>query len=150
MHGFHIAAAILLPIAGPALAESKVLPGQWQSTMIVEEMQMPGIPPEVAAMVKGRPTTVTYCLTPEEARSNPEKMMTQDDCTVVRFGFEGGAIDAAFTCKTDMGPATMTMAGSYTPESYDIRAQTVVGSMSTRSRMSAKRLGPCKAGTPGQ
>lgn len=139
--------AAILPLAAPALANPKVSPGQWQSTMVIEEFTMPGVPPEVAAMARSRPTTVKYCLTPEEAEANPEKLLAQDNsCKTVRFRFEGGKIDAEMRCETEMGPATMTMQGSYQPESYTMRARTVAGPMTTASRMTAKRIGPCTGG----
>lgn len=128
------------------MAAPKVNPGQWQSVMVVEEFNMPGMPPEALAMMKRQPAqTVSYCLTPEEADANPEKLLSTDkSCKVNRFRFEGGKIDAEMTCRTEQGPATMTMQGSYQTDSYDMKTRTVSGPMTIVSRMSAKRLGPCK------
>ncbi|WP_439533306.1 DUF3617 domain-containing protein [Polymorphobacter sp.] len=131
--------------ATPALAAPKVTPGQWQAVTVIESASMPGMPPEALAMMKGRPTTVTYCLTPEEAEADPKKMLAADkSCTMNRFRFEGGSIDAELSCKTDQGPAVVSMKGSYTPTSYAMSSSMKSGPMTMASRVTAKRLGPCK------
>lgn len=136
---------IVLLLPAPVVAAPKVNPGQWQATTVIESATMPGVPPEALAMMKGRPTTVTYCLTPEEAEADPEKMLGADkSCKIDRFSLANGKIDAAMTCKTDQGPATMTMKGTYTADSYTMASTMQTGQMTMASRMSAKRLGPCK------
>lgn len=133
----------LVPAA--ASAAPKVTPGQWQSTTIIDNVTMPGLPPEALAMMKGRPTTVTYCLTPEEAEADPKKMLAADkSCKVDRFDITDSTIDAAFTCKTDQGPATMTMTGTHNGTSYAMKNTMQSGPMTMASHATGKYLGPCK------
>jgi hypothetical protein len=135
----------LMLLAAPALAAPRVTPGQWQAVSVIEEATMPGVPPEALGMMKGRPTTVTYCLTPEEAEADPKKMLAADkSCTVNRMNMSGGVIDAEMACKTDQGPALITMKGTFTDTAYNMRSTMKSGPMTMASRVTAKRLGPCK------
>jgi hypothetical protein len=135
--------AVLL--AAPALAAPQVTPGEWQSTSVIEQVSMPGMPPEALAMMKGRPTTVRYCLTPEEAEARPEKLFDSDGkCRATRFSLASGTLDAEMQCKTDRGPMTITMQGQYTAATYTMTSRMVSGPMTMLSRVTAKRLGPCK------
>jgi|JI8StandDraft_2_1071088.scaffolds.fasta_scaffold08724_4 hypothetical protein len=132
-------------LAAPATAAPQVMPGQWQSTSVVEHMTMPGMPPEALAMMKGRPTTVRYCLTPEEAAADPRKLLNADkSCTVKRFTLNAGTIDAEMQCRTDQGPATISMKGRYAADSYEMTSRMTNGPMTMQSRVTARRLGPCK------
>lgn len=136
--------ASLAPLTA-AQAAPTVTPGQWESRMIVEEMVMPGMPPGALAMMKDRPTTTQYCLTPQEAEADPKKMLNADkSCKLDRFSMDAGTIDAQMQCKTEQGPATMTMTGRYTATSYDMTSRMVAGPMTMVSRVTARRLGPCK------
>lgn len=63
-----IAALPLLLAAGPATV---ITPGKWVTTVEIVDVKMPGAPPGVAAAMKGRPTTVSTCITPEQAPGSP-------------------------------------------------------------------------------
>jgi hypothetical protein len=131
--------------SAPALAVPLVSPGQWTSTMTVDNMAMPGVPAGALDAMKGRPITSSYCLTPQEAEADPKKILAADkSCKVDRFAMTGGKIDSAMTCQTPQGPATITMTGSYTAESYSMASTMKAGPMTMASRVIAKRLGPCK------
>jgi hypothetical protein len=135
----------LVFVAVPALAAPRVTPGQWQAVTVIEDATMPGAPPQALAMMKGRPTTVTYCLTPEEAEADPRKMLAADkSCKVNRMNMSGGVIDAEMACKTDQGPALITMKGTFSDTAYSMRSTMKSGPMTMASRVTAKRLGPCK------
>jgi len=124
---------------------TEVKPGKWQATMTIESMSMPGMPPEALAMMKGRPTTTTYCMTPEEAAADPKKLMDADSkCKFNRFSLAGGRMSAEMLCQTEQGPATMVVDGTYTQTSYETRATMKAGPMTMASRNSARWLGPCK------
>lgn len=130
-------------LAVPAVA-AEVKPGKWQATMIIENMSMPGMPPEALAMMKGRPTVTTYCMTPEEAEADPRKLLdTEKKCKFNSFNLSGGKMSAEMVCQTEQGPATMTIEGSYTATSYETRQTMKAGPMTMASRNSAKWLGPC-------
>jgi hypothetical protein len=60
----------------------------------------------------------------------------------------GGKIDAKMTCKAEQGTQTMTMNGSYTPETYQmtmaVNGMGPMGkAMSMQMELSAKRTGEC-------
>lgn len=132
-------------LAGTPLAASEVKPGKWQMTMTIDNMSMPGMPPEALAMMKGRPTVTSYCMTPEETKADPKKMLAADkSCKINRFNMSGGKMLADMSCKTDQGPANILVEGSYTETSYQTRQTMKAGQMSMVSRTSAKWLGPCK------
>ncbi|MBB6228722.1 DUF3617 domain-containing protein [Polymorphobacter multimanifer] len=132
-------------LAAPALAAPVVTPGEWTSTMTMDSMTMPGLPPGALDAMKGKPITTSYCLTPEEAEADPKKILAADkSCKVDRFNMAGGKIDSAMTCQTPQGPATITMSGTYTADSYAMNSTMKAGPMTMASRVSARRLGPCK------
>ena len=135
---------VALVLSAPAVA-TEVRPGKWQATMTIENMSMPGMPENVLAMMKGRPTTTTYCMTPEEAKADPKKMMdAESKCKFNRFNLSGGKMSAEMVCQTEQGPATMMVDGAYTETSYETRASMKTGQMTMVSRNTAKWLGPCK------
>jgi hypothetical protein len=138
-----ILAALLAPAA--ALAAPEVTPGEWQSTTIIDSMTMPGVPANALDMMKGRPTTITYCLTPEQAEADPEKMFARDDsCQIDNFEITSSTINTAMTCKGPQGPATITMTGTHDGTSYTMASTMKSGPMTMISRTTGKRLGPCK------
>ncbi len=97
MHRVFLAALL---VSAPALAVPKVTPGQWQATTTIESATMPGMPPQALAMMKNRPTTVTYCLTPQDVEADPKKMLAADkSCKVNRMLFQGGRIDAQMAAR---------------------------------------------------
>jgi hypothetical protein len=65
-------------------------------------------------------------------------------CKMNRFTMAGGSLDAQMQCQTDQGPATITMAGNYTAEAYEMTSRMEAGPMTMKSRVTARRLGPCK------
>lgn len=132
-------------LSAPIVAAPVVTPGQWTSTMTMDSMTMPGVPAGALDAMKGNPITTSYCLTPQEAEAEPKKILAADkSCKVDRFSMTGGKIDTAMTCQTDQGPATMTMTGTYTADSYAMRSNMKAGPMTMVSRVTARRLGPCK------
>jgi len=128
-------------------------PGRWDSTMKFVKMDMEGVPPEAKEMmskVLGKGKTYSSCLTKEQAEKPDSKFFGQADknCTYDSFSMSGGKIDAKMTCKGEQGMQTMTMQGSYTPETYDMTmAMNGTGpmgkAMSMEMQLSAKRTGEC-------
>lgn len=143
-------------VAEVSRAEGTIRPGQWQSTMTIEEMDMPGMPPEARDRMKtmfAKARTTENCVTPEEARQpNPKMFAGSDQCRYDHFTMGGGKIDAAMHCNQAGTTQTMTMAGTYGPESYAMQmtSKTQGGSageaMSMKMKVEARRIGECKAG----
>jgi Protein of unknown function (DUF3617) len=133
--------------------------GEWQVTGTVEEMNIPGLPPEAQAQMKKamgqtQTTNYQYCLTPEEAKKPRGKFFSGKDannCRYDHFTMGGGKIDAAMTCQ-GQGPGSMNMAvtGTYSPDSYATHVAmnmqgSPAGSMTMKVRSEAKRIGECTA-----
>lgn len=131
-------------MASPVMAQTTVTPGQYQVVSVIESMSMPNMPPEMMKMMQGKSTTMKICITEEDTKRDPKKMMGADkNCQVKRMDISAGKMDAEMSCKTEQGPMTMVMSGSYTPTGYEIKSE-MRGAMNVKSRMSAKRIGACK------
>jgi hypothetical protein len=135
-------------LAGFAGAESMIRPGLWKTTSIVTAVDMPGAPPQVAAMMKGKPTTVSHCVTPEEVAKDPRALMQTDkSCKVQQFSMAGGRMSATMVCQQRGASMTVRSAGTYTPTSYTATASMVMtggGGMKMTTNVSSKLIGACK------
>lgn len=137
-----------------ASSDVKPLPGRWESTMKMEAIDMPGIPPEAKAMMDKSMMAERHfatCLTPEQAAKpnaeffNPGK----SDCTFEHFTMAGGKLDATMTCNHGPEQMTLTMAGQYRPESYQVHTTSKVSrpggqAMTSSMTMTSHRAGDCK------
>jgi len=104
------------------------LPGQYEQTVEVLDVEMPGAPAGMAdrmkqAMAKTAPKT--YCLTKEQSEKGFRDMFKEGgpakSCTYKRFDVTGGRIDAQMECSTaGDGKATMTMSGTVGPNGSDV------------------------------
>jgi hypothetical protein len=132
--------------------------GEWRVSGTMEEMNIPGLPPEAQAEMKkamGEHGNMTYqyCLTPEEAKEPRGKFFSgkaQNNCRYDHFTMGGGKIDALMRCNEVSGAMTMAIAGTYSPEDYSshLTMNMLDGSqrgMSMRMRSEAHRVGECTA-----
>lgn len=138
------------------IADQFISPGQWQMVMTINEMTMPGLPPEAAARMKGmmgRGRTFTQCVTPEEAKRPREKMFAGDansKCKYDNFTMGGGKIGITMSCGGPV-PRKMQMNGSYGPNEYHMKVvsngegKNGPGASSMNMQMDAKRIGECTA-----
>ena len=130
-----------------------VNPGLWRSTVTIEEMSIPGMPPEVAAQMKGaegRSEVSEQCLTPEEAKRPKEGFFGgKDNCRYERFDMGNGRIDAVMNCTEGGATQKMTMAGTYSGDSYNMQMALKAapageeGAMGMKMRVDAERIGEC-------
>jgi len=142
-------------VAEVSKAEGTIQPGKWRSTMTVEEMKMPGMPAETQDRMKdmfAQAKVSETCITPEEARQPSAKMFAgNDQCRYDHFTMGGGKIDAEMHCNQAGAKQTMTMTGTYSPDSYAMHMSTqTAGSdagdaISMKMRVEAKRIGQCAA-----
>lgn len=139
------------------VAESDVRPraGRWESTMTMDQIDMPEMPPEAALAMKqavGGTTKIVTCLTPEEAaKPDADYLRNVEDpgCKYDKFTMGGGKIASAMTC--DMGNGgkrTMTVTGTYSPDAYMMNvksegavAEGMPGSMTMT--INSRRVGEC-------
>jgi hypothetical protein len=132
-------------------------PGRWQTTTEVIEAEVPGVPPQMVDQLRQQmmaKSTITSCMTPEQAQTPTEKMFggEQGNCRFERFTMANGRIDAAMTCTGDaraqQQAANVTLKGDFTATTFDLesRIEAAPGSgpaIKMRSKVSAKRLGEC-------
>lgn len=136
-----------------------VSPGKWSSTVAVLEMNSPGMPAEMQAMMKqriGRPQTVEACLTADQV-DNPERMLGQipASCRYDRYTMGNGKMEGALRCDNGGLKQEMRVAGTYSKDQYSITIDNKTsvpagampggqaGSMSMKMKVDSKRLGDC-------
>jgi hypothetical protein len=138
--------------------EGFVRAGLWESKITVEQLDMPGMPPEMASQMKqmmaqNQPKAFKSCLTPEDVKKPDEDFFAGQNkgCRYDRFTMGNGKIDAVMRCGGDQATQVMQMAGTYSPDAYQMQMSNKVeaaakgaqGSMAMRVRVDAKRVGEC-------
>jgi uncharacterized protein DUF3617 len=137
------------------LGAVEVRPGLWQVDTSIESASQPGLPVAMADRMKGPRPVVRHCITPEQAaRPNASFLARRQagTCTDRSFEMRGGRIAGAMTCRSPDGAASeVRMAGSYSPERYDLRLEMQtpgIGPGTTItivSRQTGRRVGECAA-----
>lgn len=130
--------------------------GQWEIATKVDDISMPGMPPEAAAQMKSAKTTAntSVCFTEEQVKKpDLTKVGNQNgNCTTERNVYEAGKIDVAATCKGGAGgDSTVKMVGTYGAESFAYAMETTSkspmggGDMTMKMDISGTRTGECTA-----
>lgn len=129
-----------------------IRPGKWQSTVTIEEMSVPGMPPETAQRMQAmleQSRSAEVCLTEEQAKKPNAFFAGNDQCRYDHFTMRGGKIDAAMRCSSGEATQVMEMEGTYSPTSYNMRmmSKTEGGpagqAMTMQMRVESKRVGEC-------
>jgi hypothetical protein len=134
-----------------------IRPGKWLSQVSFQEIDAPGMPAEVRNQMRGmmaKRSSYESCLTAEEAKRPKEDFFagTNNQCRYEHFTMGGGKIDAKMRCSQQGMTQVMELAGSYSPDAYQMtmstRTQGVpgpAGDMAMKMRVDAKRVGECNA-----
>ena len=142
-----ILAAVAIALPASAVLAQAVQPGQWDIVTTVDSVDMPGAPPEVAAMMKGKPIRVSQCLTPEQAARGPQEMIKSNkDCHFTRYSMTGGRLDSEMVCQQHGTTMTATSSGTFTPTSFTTTGRTVMSGperMTMSATTTGKRTGAC-------
>ena len=92
------------------------------------------------------------CMTEADARKpNADFFSGNKNCRYDHFNMGGGKIDAAMRCTRDKLVQTMTMAGSYSPDRYDMSMTTRMegggpqAGTTMKMKVEARRVGDCDA-----
>lgn len=141
-------AAVAAFLSSNAMAQV-VQPGQWEMVSTATSVDMPGAPPQIAQMMKGRPTRISWCITPEEAKLGPRSLTKENkNCRYTRFDVRGNHIDMQMICNQPRGGTmTVTSSGSFTPVSFVSNGRSVVTGrqrMTITSHAEGRRVGECK------
>lgn len=136
-------------------AEGFIRPGKWQSTVNIEQMTMPGMPPQAAEQMKkmmAQTQTTETCLTPEEAKQPRAKFFGgNDQCRYDHFKMGHGKIDAEMHCTQNGSTQVMEMNGTYSGEAYTMQMTSTMeggqsaANVSMKIKVDAKRVGECTA-----
>lgn len=110
---------------------AQLTPGHWDSTVSIDELTVPGLPPGIAEKMKAamdRSHRTGSCLTPEQAKNPGAGFFGGRDnkaCRYDHFRMSGGAVDARMTCQAGGGTsAQIALTGTYTPDSFQMRMVT--------------------------
>lgn len=127
---FSLAAVLMLSVAAYA---GPMKGGKWQVTVATT---ISGIDAELP------PTTVTECVTDEEA-AKPEPPATGQgsDCTIADYKVNGSTITWSISCPKEelTGSGTMTFSG----ESYTGSTKMKIGDATVTQKLTGQRLGAC-------
>lgn len=153
--------ASVAEVAAKAQGLARIEPGLWTTTTDVHAIDVPGMDDArimegvTAQLKKQHAISSSHCVTPEEAARPPSEMFAgkdSGDCRYDKFDMGGGRLDAAMTCSREglPGTTTMTMAGSYSPTSYDLAVEMKVavpampgGGMTMKATTKGARTGAC-------
>lgn len=132
-------------------------PGHWESTVTIDRVDIPGLPPGMADKMKqvaaGR--TQASCLSDAEAKKPAGNFFGGDagkDCRYEHFRMAGGALDAKMICKgRSVGEqATVVLAGTYGGDAFHLKMRTGASGggvasdgIAMAATVDAKRTGAC-------
>ena len=134
-----------------------IQPGQWETTTRFTSVDVPGMPPQAAEMMRSQlanQPAQTRCVTPAEAAHPAGGMMGQNPqgCQFSDNTFSGGVIRVRGTCPAPGGQGQIAMSweGSYTSTTMQGNITSEVTGGPQRVRMSgtisSRRVGDCPAG----
>lgn len=137
-----------------AAAAPSPQPGRWESTLKIESMDMPGMPPEAKAMMlksMGEGRKFATCLTPEEAARPGAEFFNRGrpGCVYDNFTMSDGRVEGTMTCKQEGMTMKIAMSGQYAPDSYEVHTDSHVSgaggqAMAQKMTMTAHRVGDCR------
>ena len=132
----------------------KPKPGRWESSVKIENLEMPNMPPEAKAAMQQHMNTMQHfvsCLTPAEAEKPNAGFFQKgaSGCTYDKFVMSDGKMDALMHCNHGGQTQTMAMSGTYGEESYNITVKSDAGKeagmpMSMTMSITSKRVGECR------
>ena len=139
---------LVLSAALTVAAATPIQPGKWVTTVTILDVAMPGTPPQVAAAIKGHPTTVSACVTPADAAKGPRAAIekTNGRCRYTDYTMSGGRISSTMVCSQPGGAMTVHAIGSYTPTSVSVEGtgmMTGARAMTIHTRTVGRRVGGC-------
>ena len=118
-------------LAGPALAApssgaSPFKPGKWDIAVTIDDIKLQNGMAGVAAVLKGKTTHVTHCMTPAEAADGAKEMMSgKTGCSFPKHVMAGGHLSGETICHNGASTSRIAQDGAYTPVSFKIRSRAV-------------------------
>jgi hypothetical protein len=124
-----IAALLFLFFAQLSFAAPNMEDGLWEITTTVD---MPGMP--------SKSFTQTSCLTKEKA----VPQTAESGCTIKDMKIQGNTITWTVVCKEGTSTGKVTYSGTTMEGFTETTVKTNGNTMTIKSRMKGKRIGPCK------
>ena len=135
--------ALMLALWSPLVALADIEPGNWEFTVHTTARGLGGLGP------KPGPAVSTRCITPDQA-SNPGKILSdagaRGECELSNQQDTGSEFSVDLSCKGRVplrGSAKMRYTAQTMDGSIDLDGELQGTQFSTRSQISARRLGPC-------
>ena len=135
------------------MAALKMRPGQWEATNEVVSATAPGIPADALRGMVGNKSTVSNCVTPEQAEKPSANFLAgqkDSDCTYQDFSMNDGRMTGTMSCTVPgmPGKTVMKMDGKYSPVAYDMNMDMQVAmpggaKMNVKARTTGRRTGEC-------
>ncbi len=140
----------------PGAADASLVslqPGEWETTVEVLRMEIPGMPAGMNAPTVPAVTT-RHCLTPEEAAQPNAEFFNGNaagaSCQRENFTIANGQVNGTIVCAAEDATMRSEMNGRFTPDSYEMTARTQTTgqgmTMNGETRIRARRVGDCPAG----
>jgi len=128
-------------------------PGLYKTTVTMTNIDMPGLPPEMADHGKGMVTTTENCLTAADVDKGFEALVKQGQdgaCSYESFALAGGKVDAVLVCKAQGRDTRTALSGTTTKTGADLTAATAmdfegVGKATLNFTTKHERVGECPA-----
>ncbi len=143
--------------SGVMTSDTMFEPGLWQSKVVIQEMNIPGLPPQFAqkmkqTMAEQRQHANTHCLTAAEVKKPREDFFAGQNksCRYGHFTMGNGKIDIEMVCKEKELTQTTNMSGAYTPTSYSMDMSSsgsggAANGMTMKMHVDSNRIGECTA-----
>lgn len=136
------------------LEDMKIQPGQWEATNEIVSASAPGMPPDILKNMVGQKTSVSNCITPEQAARPSANFLTAqqgNNCTYQNWSMDGGRMTGTMTCTGGEMPGNvvMTMTGNYGETAYDLDMDMKTTglpnglTMTIKAKTSGRRTGEC-------
>jgi hypothetical protein len=138
------------------LSGMKIEPGQWEATNEIISVSAPGVPANALKGMVGQKSTVSNCITPEQAAKPSANFLAaqqNNNCTYQDWSMDDGKMTGTMTCEGGgmPGKVVMKMAGDYGPTAYnlnmDMNTTGLPGgmTMNIKAKTTGRRVGECTA-----
>jgi hypothetical protein len=136
------------------LKDMKIEPGQWEATNEILSATAPGVPADALKTMVGQKSTVSNCITPEQAAKPSANFLAaqqSNNCTYQAWDMNNGKMTGTMTCEGAgmPGKVIMTMNGDYGPKAYDLNMDmNTTGlpggmTMNIKAKTTGRRVGEC-------
>jgi hypothetical protein len=140
--------------SGVMNSAAMIEPGLWQAKTTVQEMNIPGMPPQYAAkmkqsMAENRQQASSHCVTAEDVKKPKEDFFgASKSCKYQHFTMGAGKIDMQMVCSEEGSTQTTNLSGTYTSTTYsmDMSSNGSGGrenGMTMKMHVDGQRVGQC-------